>query len=184
MPRSSTRCCTSRSIPAKCSTRTHCSPRSGQAWSWKKTAWRRTFPRCARRSARPMARTATSRPCRAAATSLWPTVRAANELPAAYRPSTRRRERSAGIPGGSRGSRSIVVASIGAGGCCGDPARAIAPCPPVPHSLAVLPFKPLVLAERDESLELGMTESLIARLSELDGPLVKTLELRAAIRRS
>jgi hypothetical protein len=36
------------------------------------------------------------------------------------------------------------------------------------HSLAVLPFKPLVLAERDESLELGMTESLIARLSELD----------------
>ena len=43
------------------------------------------------------------------------------------------------------------------------------------HSLAVLPFKPLVLAERDESLELGMTESLIARLSELDGPIVKPL---------
>jgi len=43
------------------------------------------------------------------------------------------------------------------------------------RTLAVLPFKPLVLAERDESLELGMTESLIARLSELDGPIVKPL---------
>jgi TolB-like protein/tetratricopeptide (TPR) repeat protein len=49
------------------------------------------------------------------------------------------------------------------------------PLPAGPHSLAVLPFKPLVLAERDESLELGMTESLIARLSEIDGPLVKPL---------
>ena len=43
------------------------------------------------------------------------------------------------------------------------------------RTLAVLPFKPLVLAERDESLELGMTESLIARLSELDGAIVKPL---------
>lgn len=43
------------------------------------------------------------------------------------------------------------------------------------RALAVLPFKPLVLAERDESLELGMTESLIAKLSELDGPVVKPL---------
>jgi DNA-binding winged helix-turn-helix (wHTH) protein/TolB-like protein/Tfp pilus assembly protein PilF len=46
---------------------------------------------------------------------------------------------------------------------------------PGAQTLAVLPFKPLVLAERDESLELGMTESLIARLSELDGPIVKPL---------
>jgi DNA-binding winged helix-turn-helix (wHTH) protein/TolB-like protein/Tfp pilus assembly protein PilF len=42
-------------------------------------------------------------------------------------------------------------------------------------ALAVLPFKPLVLAERNESLELGMTDSLIARLSELDGHVVKPL---------
>jgi DNA-binding winged helix-turn-helix (wHTH) protein/TolB-like protein/Flp pilus assembly protein TadD len=42
-------------------------------------------------------------------------------------------------------------------------------------SLAVLPFKPLVLAERDESLELGMTDSLITKLSELDGHVVKPL---------
>ena len=42
-------------------------------------------------------------------------------------------------------------------------------------SLAVLPFKPLVSTERDESLELGMTDSLITKLSELDGHVVKPL---------
>jgi DNA-binding winged helix-turn-helix (wHTH) protein/TolB-like protein/Tfp pilus assembly protein PilF len=42
-------------------------------------------------------------------------------------------------------------------------------------ALAVLPFKPLVLTERAESLELGMTDSLIARLSELDGHVVRPL---------
>jgi DNA-binding winged helix-turn-helix (wHTH) protein/TolB-like protein/Flp pilus assembly protein TadD len=34
-------------------------------------------------------------------------------------------------------------------------------------SIAVLPFKPLVAASRDESLELGMAEALITRLSSL-----------------
>ncbi|MEO8436480.1 MAG: winged helix-turn-helix domain-containing protein, partial [Pyrinomonadaceae bacterium] len=34
-------------------------------------------------------------------------------------------------------------------------------------SIAVLPFKPLAVNNRDESLELGMTETLIARLSSL-----------------
>jgi DNA-binding winged helix-turn-helix (wHTH) protein/TolB-like protein/Tfp pilus assembly protein PilF len=47
--------------------------------------------------------------------------------------------------------------------------------PGAPPALAVLPFKPLVLAERDESLELGMTDSLIAKLSELDGHVVRPL---------
>jgi DNA-binding winged helix-turn-helix (wHTH) protein/TolB-like protein/Tfp pilus assembly protein PilF len=51
----------------------------------------------------------------------------------------------------------------------------LAAAPGVIPSLAVLPFKPLVLTERDESLELGMTDSLIARLSELDGHVVKPL---------
>jgi DNA-binding winged helix-turn-helix (wHTH) protein/TolB-like protein/Tfp pilus assembly protein PilF len=46
---------------------------------------------------------------------------------------------------------------------------------PAVQALAVLPFKPLVLAERDESLELGMTDSLIAKLSELDGHIVRPL---------
>jgi DNA-binding winged helix-turn-helix (wHTH) protein/TolB-like protein len=35
------------------------------------------------------------------------------------------------------------------------------------RSIAVLPFKPLVASERDESLELGMTEALITRLSSI-----------------
>jgi TolB-like protein/Tfp pilus assembly protein PilF len=45
----------------------------------------------------------------------------------------------------------------------------------VAQGLAVLPFKPLVAAERDESLELGMTESLIARLSAQDGLVIRPL---------
>jgi DNA-binding winged helix-turn-helix (wHTH) protein/TolB-like protein/Tfp pilus assembly protein PilF len=43
------------------------------------------------------------------------------------------------------------------------------------QALAVLPFKPIVLSERDESLELGMTDSLIVKLSELDGHVVRPL---------
>ena len=39
------------------------------------------------------------------------------------------------------------------------------------RTLAILPFKPLLLAERNESLELGMTESLIASLGR-HNPLV------------
>jgi DNA-binding winged helix-turn-helix (wHTH) protein/TolB-like protein/Flp pilus assembly protein TadD len=37
------------------------------------------------------------------------------------------------------------------------------------HTLAVLPFKPLLPAERDESLELGMTESMIASIGAHGG---------------
>jgi DNA-binding winged helix-turn-helix (wHTH) protein/TolB-like protein/tetratricopeptide (TPR) repeat protein len=68
----------------------------------------------------------------------------------------------------------VVVVSIGAW-LMWRPGTNNSELPAGAHSLAVLPFKPLVLAESDESLELGMTESLIARLSELDGPLVKPL---------
>jgi DNA-binding winged helix-turn-helix (wHTH) protein/TolB-like protein len=38
---------------------------------------------------------------------------------------------------------------------------------PLINSIAVLPFKPLVAAERDESLELGMADTLITRLSRI-----------------
>jgi DNA-binding winged helix-turn-helix (wHTH) protein/TolB-like protein len=37
---------------------------------------------------------------------------------------------------------------------------------PLARTLAILPFKPLLPAERNESLELGMAESLISRLSQ------------------
>jgi len=35
------------------------------------------------------------------------------------------------------------------------------------HSIAVLPFKPLAANDRDESLEMGMAETLITRLSQI-----------------
>ncbi|HKP46849.1 MAG TPA: winged helix-turn-helix domain-containing protein [Pyrinomonadaceae bacterium] len=46
-----------------------------------------------------------------------------------------------------------------------SPAVAAAPV----RSIAVLPFKPLVAGERDESLELGMADTLISRLSAISG---------------
>jgi TolB-like protein/Tfp pilus assembly protein PilF len=42
-------------------------------------------------------------------------------------------------------------------------------------TLAVLPFKPLLAATRDEALELGMTDTLIARLSSIDEVTVRPL---------
>ena len=38
--------------------------------------------------------------------------------------------------------------------------------PAAGQTLAILPFKPLLPAERNESLELGMTESLISSLGQ------------------
>jgi DNA-binding winged helix-turn-helix (wHTH) protein/TolB-like protein/tetratricopeptide (TPR) repeat protein len=48
------------------------------------------------------------------------------------------------------------------------------------HSIAVLPFKPLAANDRDESLEVGMADSLISRLSS-----IKNLKVRpfSAVRR-
>ena len=45
---------------------------------------------------------------------------------------------------------------------------------PLP-ALAVLPFKPLVVAARDELLEVGMADSLIARLSTVPGLVVRSV---------
>ncbi len=42
-------------------------------------------------------------------------------------------------------------------------------------TLAVLPFKPLLAATRDEALELGMTDTLIARLSSIEEVTVRPL---------
>jgi serine/threonine-protein kinase len=43
------------------------------------------------------------------------------------------------------------------------------------RTIAVLPFKPLVAEDRDEALELGMADTLIARLSSSRGTLVRPL---------
>lgn len=40
------------------------------------------------------------------------------------------------------------------------------------RSIAVLPFRPLVAAQRDESLELGMADTLITRLSHIPGVVI------------
>jgi DNA-binding winged helix-turn-helix (wHTH) protein/TolB-like protein/Flp pilus assembly protein TadD len=47
--------------------------------------------------------------------------------------------------------------------------------PPSIQTLAVLPFKPLLPTERDESLELGMTESMIANLGARGGLTIRPL---------
>jgi TolB-like protein/DNA-binding winged helix-turn-helix (wHTH) protein/tetratricopeptide (TPR) repeat protein len=44
-----------------------------------------------------------------------------------------------------------------------------------PHTLAVLPFKPLTAEGRDDLLEVGMADSLIARLSTVPGLVVRSI---------
>jgi len=54
------------------------------------------------------------------------------------------------------------------------------PPPPNVRSIAVLPFRPIVAAQRDESLELGMADTLITRLSHIPSVIVRPT---SAIRR-
>ena len=57
-----------------------------------------------------------------------------------------------------------------------EPNTKPAPAPEAPAAtLAVLPFKPLLAATRDEALELGMTDTLIARLSGIEDVTVRPL---------
>jgi len=79
-------------------------------------------------------------------------------LPSAHGPS--RWKRLAWI-----GAAALVVALV-AVSLYLESTRAQRALPVAAHTLAILPFKPLVPAERNESLELGMTESLIANLSQ------------------
>jgi len=66
------------------------------------------------------------------------------------------------------GAGALLVAAIVAVWLLRRPAP-----PPSPNvrSIAVLPFRPIVAAQRDESLELGMADTLITRLSHMQ-PLV------------
>ena len=45
----------------------------------------------------------------------------------------------------------------------------------LPHSIAVLPFKPLVAGKSDESLEMGMADTLISKLADIEGLIVRPL---------
>jgi DNA-binding winged helix-turn-helix (wHTH) protein/TolB-like protein/Tfp pilus assembly protein PilF len=60
----------------------------------------------------------------------------------------------------------VLVVAIVAVSLYLESTRAQRAMPAGGHPLAILPFKPLVPAERNESLELGMTESLIANLGQ------------------
>jgi len=59
------------------------------------------------------------------------------------------------------------------------PAEPAALTPPI-RTLAVLPFKPLVASQRDLALEIGMADTLIAKISTIDGVTVRPLN---AVRR-
>jgi DNA-binding winged helix-turn-helix (wHTH) protein/TolB-like protein/Tfp pilus assembly protein PilF len=61
---------------------------------------------------------------------------------------------------------SVLLVAIAAVSLALVSTRAPRAVPAGSHTLAILPFKPLVPAQRNESLELGMTESLIANLGQ------------------
>jgi DNA-binding winged helix-turn-helix (wHTH) protein/TolB-like protein/tetratricopeptide (TPR) repeat protein len=70
------------------------------------------------------------------------------------------------------GVLTIVLAAL----CLSLVSSRARPTVPAPgRTLAILPFKPLVPAERNESLELGMTESLIASLGQHGAPAIAPL---------
>ena len=56
----------------------------------------------------------------------------------------------------------------------------VAVAAPAIHSLAVLPFKPIIAKERDEALEFGITDTFIAKISNIRGITVRPL---TAVRR-
>ena len=90
---------------------------------------------------------------------------------------------AADLPPGSRAStrrRLLLLASTGGavtslGGIALWISRRAPTTGAAPHTLAVLPFKPLMAEGRDDLLEVGMADSLIARLSTLPGLVVRSI---------
>jgi DNA-binding winged helix-turn-helix (wHTH) protein/TolB-like protein/Tfp pilus assembly protein PilF len=64
------------------------------------------------------------------------------------------------------GGAAVLIAVIAAIAWFATPTKPRAAPPLAARTLAILPFKPLLPAERNQSLELGMAESLISRLSQ------------------
>jgi DNA-binding winged helix-turn-helix (wHTH) protein/TolB-like protein/Flp pilus assembly protein TadD len=76
-------------------------------------------------------------------------------------------------------SKAAVLVPVAAGllllfGFVANRFLAPSPAPPI-RSIAVLPFKPLVADSRNESLELGMADTLIAKLSNLQEVTVRPI---------
>jgi DNA-binding winged helix-turn-helix (wHTH) protein/TolB-like protein/Tfp pilus assembly protein PilF len=64
------------------------------------------------------------------------------------------------------GGAAVLIAVIAAIAWFATPTKPRAAPPLAARTLAILPFKPLLPAERNQSLELGMAESLISHLSQ------------------
>jgi DNA-binding winged helix-turn-helix (wHTH) protein/TolB-like protein/Tfp pilus assembly protein PilF len=83
--------------------------------------------------------------------------------------STRRHWLHGVLIGGAAASLGAVALWVVRRGPAGTPVAG------PPATLAVLPFKPLVTEGRDELLEIGMADSLIARLSTVPGLVVRSV---------
>ena len=70
---------------------------------------------------------------------------------------------------------SVALAALGGAGIWAWRSRQQPVAPDAVTTLAVLPFKPIAAAPRDELLEVGMAESLVARLSNLPGVAVRSV---------
>ncbi len=68
----------------------------------------------------------------------------------------------------------VLLTGAGAAAWRWRQARGAAPAGAA-STLAILPFKPVAVAARDELLEIGMAESLVARLSNLPGVAVRSV---------
>ena len=78
------------------------------------------------------------------------------------------------MAGWAAGSVLLAAAGVAAWRWQRTPVPAAAP-PSGPRTLAVLPFKPIASGARDELLEYGMADSLVARLSNLPGMAVRSV---------
>lgn len=78
------------------------------------------------------------------------------------------------MAGWAAGGVLLAAAGVAAWRWQRTPAPAAAP-PSGPRTLAVLPFKPIASGARDELLEYGMADSLVAQLSNLPGMAVRSV---------
>jgi len=84
-------------------------------------------------------------------------------------------ERSSPLPWTlATGAVAALLIAVIAGGMIWRDRATVTPAPEI-RSLAVLPFKPIVPAERDEALELGMADALISRIGGNGKLLVRPL---------
>jgi DNA-binding winged helix-turn-helix (wHTH) protein/TolB-like protein/tetratricopeptide (TPR) repeat protein len=107
------------------------------------------------------------------------TMQPSSALPAAPAVGSQARDAGGSVPDRRRLLRLALATGAaaavgGAGWWASRWASRAGPAPPL-STLAVLPFKPLASDARDELLEFGMADSLIARLSTVPGLVVRSI---------